>query len=439
MNGAPYSTSGDIQTLKNAAIELVYYEKPSRKHPRGRMVVTANGVLLENKDLPVGMMPLIKFDDITIAGKYYPEAIVTHLRPIQDQYNDLLRRRQQWVRRLLNGKILAPRDSGLTEESFRNDSGEIVYYDVKPNAPPPQPMDMPNIPAYAYKEEESLDQQFNEVSGINDPSKGQMPSSSIPAIGMQMLVEADDTRIGIETEGHEIAFAKVGQLILEYVQQGYQTSRLLKSAGTALEYAVKEFQGSDLKGNTDVMCVRGSTLPGSKVLKRQELLNAFQQGLLGDPADPVVRQKVFAQLEFAFLGELWQDQALSEAQVKRHVEMIEQGEEPNVHELDNHDMAIVRLNRIRISDKFGAYSPEVQEIFEHQIEMHIQALMRLNNPGMAAEEKVNQEMETVKDEISQSPDLQAKLGQMSPDITPQPGIGDIHQDLQQSNQTEAAI
>lgn len=417
MNSVPYASSGEIQTLKNSAIELVYYEKPSKRHPRGRMVVTANGVLLENKELPVGMIPLVKFDDIIVAGKYYPEALVTHLRPIQDQYNDLLRRRQQWVRRLLNGKILAPRDSGLTEESLTNDSGEVVYFDQKPNNPAPQAMDIPQIPAYAYKEEESYDKQFNEVSGINDPSKGQLPSSSIPAIGMQMLVEADDTRIGIETEQHEIAFAKTGTLILLHVQQGYQTVRLLKTGGTGLDYAVKEFQGSDLTG-TDVIVTRGSTLPGSKTLRRQELLNAYNMGLLGDTQDPAVRQRVFGQLEFAYLGELWQDHALTEAQIRRHIEMIEAGEEPDVHELDNHPMAIVRLNRIRISDRFSAYSPEVQDLFEKQIELHIQAEMRLTNPQMAADEKVGEEMKSVKSEIAQNPELQSQLNQMSPESQP---------------------
>lgn len=417
MNSVPYASSGDLQMTKGSAIELTYYEKPSRKHPRGRMVVTANGVLLENKELPVGLIPLVKFDDIIVAGKYFPEALVTHLRPIQDQYNDLLRRRQQWVRRLLNGKIIAPRDSGLSEESLTNDSGEVVYYDSKPNAPAPQAMDIPQIPAYAYKEEEQLDNQFNEVSGINDPSKGQLPSSSIPAIGMQMLVEADDTRIGIETEQHEYGYAKVGKLILLHAQKGYQTPRLLKIAGTNLEYSVKEFQGSDIKG-TDVIVTRGSTLPGSKTLRRQELLNAYNMGLLGDPADPAVRQRVFAQLEFAYLGELWQDQALSEAQIRSHIEMIERGEEPDVHELDNHAMAIVRLNRIRISDKFKEYPPEVQELFLNQIEMHIQAEMRLNNPAMAAEEKVNEEMKSVKDELAQNPQLQAELNKMSPESEP---------------------
>lgn len=431
MNGTPAAAS-TTQTLKNSAIEVIYYEKPSRKHPKGRQIVTANGILLENKQLPVGIIPLVKFDDVTIAGKYYPEAIVTHLRPIQDQYNELLRKRQEWVKRLLSGKIIAPRGSGLAEEALRNDQGEVVYFDSKPGAPAPQPMQVPMIPNYAYEEEEKLKAQFGEISGISQPSKGQMPSSSIPAIGMQMLVEADDTRIGIETEGHEIGFAKTGKLILELVKDGYKTERMLKVAGESFEYAIKEFKGEDIK-STDVMVIRGSTLPGSKTLRRQELMNAFTQGLLGDPADPKVRQKVFSQMEFAFLGELWEDSALAEGQVRRHIEMIEQGQLPEVHELDDHALALIMTNRVRISDKFQAYPPETQQLFNQYMELHIQSSMRLANPDMAAEEKVDEQMKSVKAEIAQNPEMQQQLGQ----IDQPPNLHDIRQGIHQDTQIGA--
>jgi hypothetical protein len=81
-------------------------------------------------------------------------------------------------------------------------------------------------------------------------------------------------------------------------------------------------------------------------------------------------------------------------------------------------MAIVRLNRIRISDKFHTYSPEVQAIFEKQIEMHIQAAMRMVSPTLAAEEKVGEEMKQVEAEIGQNPELQAQLGMMSDESEP---------------------
>jgi len=59
---------------------------------------------------------------------------------------------------------------------------------------------MPAIPQYAYEEERTLKDDINDTAGINEASRGQLPSSSIPAIGMQLLVEQDDTRIGVETE-----------------------------------------------------------------------------------------------------------------------------------------------------------------------------------------------------------------------------------------------
>src|SRR5690606_29053450 len=64
-----------VDQMKNSAIELVYYERPSKKHPRGRMVVTANGILLEDKELPIGKFDIVKFDDIMIGGRYNPEAV----------------------------------------------------------------------------------------------------------------------------------------------------------------------------------------------------------------------------------------------------------------------------------------------------------------------------------------------------------------------------
>ena len=58
----PTSSGISQQVLRNAAIELVYYEKPSLKRPMGRMMTVANGVVLEDKPLPVGKIPVIKFD-----------------------------------------------------------------------------------------------------------------------------------------------------------------------------------------------------------------------------------------------------------------------------------------------------------------------------------------------------------------------------------------
>jgi hypothetical protein len=183
--------------VKDCAIELAYYEKRSKKHPNGRMIIAANGIILEDKELPIGEIPFIKYDDIIIHGKYYSEAIITHLRPIQDQKNRLIRKRSQWVNKLLTGKLIAARGAEIAQESLNDQSGEVFYYTTVPNAAPPEAMPMPVIPQYAYLEEDKLDGMLNDVSGINEVSRGQSPGSGITAgIALAYLSEQDDTRVG---------------------------------------------------------------------------------------------------------------------------------------------------------------------------------------------------------------------------------------------------
>jgi hypothetical protein len=387
LNTQSRGMSGTQSILTNSATEYVYYEKRSKKYPLGRMVITAGDVVLEDKPLPVGDIPLVKFDDIVVAGKYYSESVITHLRPIQDQFNRLYQKRAQWVNQLLAGKYLAPRGSELIKEGLNDLSGEVVHFTPVPNAAEVRPLDTPQIPAYAYKEEEALQAQLDDISGINQVSRGQLPSSSIPAIGMQFLTEQDDTRIGLEISNHEEAYARLGKLILQYAQKFYQTERLLKVGGSGLEYAVKPFTGADLKNNTDVIVIKGSALPGSKTLKRQEVLNLFQAGLMGDPADPKTREQVLNMLEFGDVAQVWRDQALDTNMAKKQIEQIEAGIYPNIDEFDNHTLILKEMERFRKSDKFERLAPEIQDLYFQVREEHVRQASELADPSLKFQEE----------------------------------------------------
>lgn len=380
INARGPSQGGLTDIAKDCAIEMVKYERPTPDHPKGRMIACANGILLEEKELPVGEIPFAKFDDILIGGKYYSEAVISHARPIQDQFNETVRRRAEWTKRLLAGKYVTARGSALAQESLNDESGEVLYYTPVPTAPDggmPQAMQIPMIPQWAYQEEQALDQQFAEVFGISEVSKGQLPSATIPAIGMQLLVEQDDTRIGIMTEQHEQSWAIVGQLLLKYIQKNYKLPRKLKIAGKSLQYTVKEFTGDDVRA-LDVTVIRGSTVPGSKTVKRQEIMNSWQQGLLGDPADPQVRERVLGMMEFGDIQGVWQDYGLDMAQIQRGIEALEKGIPVNVNLKDNHQLWILELNRYRKGDKFDALPPEIQMLFESTIDQHADAIAQLS-------------------------------------------------------------
>lgn len=382
LNTAGPSNSGTTQPMKNAAIELSYYEKKSKKYPRGRHVIVANGVLLKNDELPCGEIPFAKFDDVVIGGKYYSESLVTHARPLQDHYNSVLRRRKQWTDRLLAGKYIAAKGHGLAKEALNDQSGEVVEYDPVPGASEPHAISLPVMPSYAYTEGDDAKKQLYEIMGLSEVSRGQLPSASIPAQGMEILLEQDETRIGIETEQQEHAYARIGKLILKYAGKYYEYPRNLKGKGKGMDYKVVKFTGADLRKNYDVTVVKGSTVPRSKVMNRNDIMNLYNQGLLGNPQDPVVREKVLGQLEFGDVGEVWEPYRLDMSQIKKTIEMIEQEIVPEVEIWENHALHVREKTDYLKSDKADRLTPIAREIMEADMEKHVQMASMLANPGL---------------------------------------------------------
>lgn len=385
------------EQMRNSAIELVLYEKRSKDYPNGRMVVCASGILLEDKELPIGEFDIIKFDDVLIGGRYHSEGIITHLRPIQDQYNILRSKCADWIKKTLGGKFVAPKGHGMNEEALNNDSGEVIEYNPVPNAPgggQPTAMVIPMIPQYVYEDIKVLSEEFDFVSGINDATRGVAPSASMPFRGMQLLVEQDQTRISVQTNRNEVGYAKIGSAALKYVGKYYEMPRLLKVAGDGLGYAVQEFMGQDLKGNYDVIVIPGSTIPNSKTLKRQDILNAYQIGLLGDVADPKLRAKVLKIMEFGDVSEMWKEQALDEQMIKKVIKDVEEGRipEPIGHEWDNHGMFVQEINQYRKTDKFNDLSDKQKGALNYIAEWHLQALVNIQNPGLAQQQLTAQHM-----------------------------------------------
>lgn len=392
MNAQVGSYNSGSKQAEDSAIEISYYEAPCPDYPKGRHVIVAGGVLLKDGPLPgdpqdedgqLPEIPLIKFDDIKVPGKFYSEAVITHARPLQDQYNKLLAQRSRWTDRLIAGKYTAAKGTGIKREAMTDDSGEVVLYRPVPNAVNggrPEPIQIPNIPQYVYEEESRLEQKLDEIFGINEVSRGQLPSASIPAIGMQFLVEQDDTRIGIMTESDEYAFAKLGRIILKFIQATYTVERMVDAVGEDLAYTFRKYSGQDIRSHFNVYVVRGSTLPGSKVLRRQEIMNLHQQGYLGDPMDPKIREQVLGMLEYGELFEAWKGQSLTDSQFKRNIEKIKQGTLPYVHEADMHPVLWKKYNEFRISEKFDQLEPQSQEYLLTVMEQHLRHMVNLTMP-----------------------------------------------------------
>ena len=56
-------------------------------------------------------------------------------------------------------------------------------------------------------------------------------------------------------------------------------------------------RGADLRGNTDVHVSAGTSLPDNKAARQSMIMERFQAGLYGDPADPSTAQTVRRMME----------------------------------------------------------------------------------------------------------------------------------------------
>ena len=110
-------------------------------------------------------------------------------------------------------------------------------------------------------------------------------------------------------------------------------------------------------------------------------------GLLGDKADPAVLTKVLDMLEFGEISGVWEDTSLDNSQIKRGIEKLEAGIPVEMSEFDNHPAWLIKLNRVRKSDKWDSYPPMTQKLFLQTMEQSIGTLvgqgLSMSPPPMA--------------------------------------------------------
>jgi hypothetical protein len=184
--------------------------------------------------------------------------------------------------------------------------------------------------------------------------------------------------------------------------------------------------GDDIKDNYDVTVLPGSTQPSSKSLKRQEIINAWQSGFLGMPQDPKVIQKVLKMTEFGDSQEIWKTRALTEAQIKKTIDKIEQGSfdinpGKDLQEFDDHITFFQELNDYRMSDKFQELEPQKQDLFMYAMNWHLNAEVARQNPGLPQQQQLAEHMVKALHSMPPGQPPMAQPGQAQPGYPPAQG------------------
>ena len=342
--------------VKDGVIVKEYWEKKSVKHPKGRHITIASGKLLQYEDNPYDRLPYFLFAHNLVPGRVHGASNIEDLIPIQKEYNKTRTQRRLNQTRTGNQRMLVEANSLIDEPT--NEPGEIVEYKMGKNMP--QWELPPSEPGHIQAELELQLRDFEDVSGIHEVSQGSTPSGVKSGIAISFLQEQDETKFGPIVHNIESTYEKWAQFVLVLIQQNYIEPRMIKIVGKNNQVEVKEFQGSDLKGNTDVKTIAGSAMPKSTAARQDFVLNLWDRKIISDP------QKALKLLEFGAIEEVFEDLSIDVNQAKAEQKQWLKGDFGHMtRDFYNHEIHIAEHNKYRKSDDYE------KSQFQQQVDDHV--------------------------------------------------------------------
>lgn len=272
-------TNADTAERKKDGVTVRdYFEKPSSKYPRGRIVTVAvsHDVPLQNEELPREYlkMPnpltaiLIKWDFITVPGRFWGMSLFEQVIPLQIQLNKMLSRLIEHVNLMAKGKWMIPTQSKV-DVSITDEPAQIIRY-FAGSWPMPQQATLAPLPSYFFESISAIQQHIYDVSGIHEVSHSRTPRGVRSGKAIMALQEMDDTSLGPTIKAFGSALQQLGMIWLHIGKERYTEPRLITVIGKNFKDYINDFKGSMLEDSAEVICQMGSELPQSK-LARQEL------------------------------------------------------------------------------------------------------------------------------------------------------------------------
>jgi hypothetical protein len=352
-----------------------YWRKPCDKHPDGFRAVWAQGQILFKDDKPHDPMPYVMLSGIQIPGRLWPTSVAELLRGPQTELNKVKSQIAENRNRIGNPTILASKQAVQDPENFNrtiSQPGAAYFFDDigSPNAVPTY-MKPPEMPAYVLQEIQNIEESIQEISGQHDVSSAQVPPGVTAASAIQLLQEADDTRLGPAMFDYEHQLGTMGQKVLKLIAEFYTDQRTIRLAGDNGAWQIFDFQGGMLKGNTTVKVQAGSALPQSKAAKQamaQDLLNFLVQS--GNAPKGRELAQFLQAWDIGGADKLIADYTRDETQVNRENVELMQGAQLQINPQDDDQAHIDGHTDYQKTPHYFALPPQIQRIFEAHVQLH---------------------------------------------------------------------
>lgn len=356
-----------------------YWHRPDGAHPQGYRAVWSKDHLLETESQPFDPFPYVMLSGIPIPGRLWPTSIVEQLRGPQTELNKVKSQIAENRNRVGNPTILASKQAVQDPDKFADSTtmpGGIYFFDDlgSPNSVPTY-LQAPPLPQYVIDEIARIEESIQEISGQHEVSSASVPPGVTAASAINLLMEADDTRMGPAITDYENQLADLGQKILKLTAHFYTDARTIRIGGDNGVWQIFDFRGSMLRDNTHVEVQAGSAFPQSKAAKQaamQDLLTFFVQS--GQPPQGKQLAQFLKDWEIGGADKLIQDYTLDEDQAQRENVRMAQEVPLNINEYDNDQAHIDAHQDFQKEQHYTQLPPQAQQIMAAHVAAHKQRL-----------------------------------------------------------------
>ena len=357
---------------------MEYWCKPNSAHPTGRNAVWAKSKMLYEGANPYECLPYVHFKGVPVSGRFWSTSVVEQLRGPQTELNKIRSQITENAQRIGNPALLMSKQANV---QYSGVPGEQVRFDDTTQNAIPSYLQPPTMPNYVLQQQERIEQSIQEISGQHEVSSAQVPAGVTAASAINLLQEADDTRLGPAIYDMEETLGVAGSRLLTLVAKYWTDERTIMIAGEDQAWDIRSFRGAALRENTHLEVQSGSMFPQSKAAKQaaiQQLLTLFVQN--AGVINPKVMHKVLKDLEAGNLGKLFGDLSADEPQINRENNQLSQGLPLPINTFDNHQAHIEGHTEFQKGPSYLQLPPETKQAFETHVIEHRQQLLAAMAP-----------------------------------------------------------
>lgn len=258
------------------------YERPSPKHPNGRIVHATKDALLGEEELPHGEIQIRHFRAIPLPGELYPTSMVQQGVPMQLELN---RGRSQLVenRNLCSRPQVIAAFGAVEQESWDNRPGSIQHWDpIAARGIEPHYLSPPQIPQWVMSILQICEEDLMDLTSRHEVSQGSNSSNVTSGRQAAIYKGADDSRLTPSIRRFEKDLAQVGRWLLREAKDHLTGEQVIRIVGQNRRGEYYHFQSNDVSDNCNVRYEIASQLPWAKESQRQQIIYLNQIGKIDD-------------------------------------------------------------------------------------------------------------------------------------------------------------